>query len=140
MEISIVPVEHIDSVWPSVEQYLKGAADYTYGRFTVEDIKNRLYTAPQQLWIAYDEEIVYGAVVTEITQYPQMRTLVMHFTGGVELPKWKNEMLQMLQRFAKDQGCSVIESYGRIGWEKVFKNDGFKSRFMFYELPVEKEV
>jgi hypothetical protein len=140
MEISIVPVEHIDSVWPSVEQYLKGAADYTYGRFTVEDIKNRLYTAPQQLWIAYDKEIIYGAVVTEITQYPQMRTLVMHFTGGVELPKWKNEMLQMLQRFAKDQGCNVIESYGRIGWEKVFKNDGFKSRFMFYELPVEKEV
>jgi hypothetical protein len=140
MEISIVPVEHIDSVWPSVEQYLKGAADYTYGRFTVGDIKNRLYTAPQQLWIAYDEETVYGVVVTELTQYPQMRTLVMHFTGGTELPKWKNEMLQILQRFAKDQGCSVIESYGRIGWEKVFKNDGFKSRFMFYELPVEKEV
>lgn len=140
MEISIVPVEHVDSVWPSVEQYLKGAADYTYGRFTVEDIKEKLYTAPQQLWIAYEGLDIYGVVVTEIVQYPQMATLVMHFTGGINLPKWKKEMLEMLQRFAKDHGCSVIESYGRRGWEKVFKNDGFKTRFMFYELPVEKET
>ena len=62
----------------------------------------------------------------------------MHFTGGVQLKKWKNEMLQILQRFAKDHGCKVIESFGRPGWEKVFKNDGYKSRFVFYELPVEK--
>jgi hypothetical protein len=46
--------------------------------------------------------------------------------------------LKVLQRFAKDNDCSVIESYGREGWGKVFQNDGFKSRFMFYELPVEK--
>jgi hypothetical protein len=46
-------------------------------------------------------------------------------------------MLELLQRFAKDHGCSVIESYGRPGWEKVFKNDGYKEVFKFYELPVE---
>jgi hypothetical protein len=69
-----------------------------------------------------------------------MIALVMHFTGGEQLPKWKNEMLELLQRFAKDNNCTTIESYGRRGWERVFKNDGFKSRFMFYELPVEKQT
>jgi hypothetical protein len=140
MNVSLVTIDQIENIWPLIEKYLDGAAKYTHGRFKVEDIRNRLYTAPQQLWIAYEDLKVYGAVVTEITQYPQMTSLVMHFTGGEDLPKWKDDMLHLLQRFAKDQGCAVIESYGRPGWEKVFKNDGFKSRFMFYELPVEKEA
>ncbi len=137
MQVSLVPVEYIENVWPSIEAYLDGAATYTYGRFTVADIKNGIMTTPQQLWIAFDGDDVYGAVVTEVCVYPQMSTLIMHFTGGKQLPKWKTEMLELLQRFAKDNGCTTIESYGRRGWEKVFKNDGFKSRFMFYELPVE---
>jgi hypothetical protein len=138
MQISFVPLEYIDAVWPQIETYLDGAARYTYGRFTVKDIKAGIETKPQQLWIAFEEDdTILGAVVTEILVYPQMKALVMHFTGGVELVKWKPDMLKVLQRFAKDNDCSVIESYGREGWGKVFQNDGFKSRFMFYELPVE---
>lgn len=140
MQVSIVPVEYLPTVWPQVEGYLKGAADYTYGRYTVEDIKQGLLTKPQQLWIAFDDRKIYGAVVTSFTQYPSMVALDMVFTGGIDLPKWKAPMLEMLQRFAKDNGCSIIESYGRPGWEKVFKDDGFKTRFVFYELPVEKQT
>jgi hypothetical protein len=140
MKASYVPVEHVDTVWPLITEYMQGAADYTYGRFNVEDIRVALHNQPQQLWIAYDDasEEIYGAVVTQILTYPRMSTLVMHFTGGKELPKWKAPMLELLQKYAKDSGASVIESYGREGWAKVFKNDGFVSRFMFYELPVEK--
>lgn len=137
MEVTVVLPEHYDQVWPLIEGYMDGAAKYTYGRFTTEDIKNGLSTNPQQLWIAYEGDKVYGAVVTEIITYPQTVALVMHFTGGVELPKWKAQMLKLLQDFGKANGCNIIESYGRAGWAKVFENDGFKSRFMFYELPVE---
>lgn len=134
-----VPKEYIEVVWPKIEGFLKGAADYTYGRFEVSDIKQSLLTTEQQLWVAYDDETeeAFGAVVTQILTYPRMKSLVMHFTGGIELPKWKAPMLALLQEFSRNNGCSVIESYGRDGWEKVFKDDGFKKRFMFYELPVE---
>ena len=137
MQVSVVLPEHIELVWPNIEHYMAGSAQYTYNRFNTDDIKKDLITKPQQLWIAYDEEEVYGAVVTEIIVYPKMTTLMMHFTGGKKLPRWKQPMLKLLQRFAKDQGCNVIESYGRPGWEKVFKNDGYKEVFKFYELPVE---
>lgn len=137
MKASIVLPEDYDNFWHLIQEYMDGAAKYTYGRFTVEDILEGLKTKDQQLWIAYDDK-VYGAVVTEIAEYPQMKSLVMHFTGGIELPKWKDEMLALLRRFAKDQGCKTIESFGRTGWKRIFKNDGFKSQFMFYELPVEE--
>lgn len=137
MKVSLVRPEDYDNFWHLIKDYMEGAAKYTYGRFTVDDILHGLKTKPQQLWIAYDDK-VYGAVITEISQYPQMKSLVMHFTGGIELPKWKDEMLALLRLFAKDQGCKTIESFGRTGWKRIFKNDGFKSQFMFYELPVEE--
>lgn len=137
MEVSVVLPEHYDAVWPLIKDYMDGAAKYTYGRFTVDDIRKGLDDNPQQLWVAYEEDKVYGAVVTEFIIYPQCKALVMHFTGGKELQRWKSNMLELLQKFAKENKCDVIESYGREGWAKVFKNDGFVSRFMFYELPVE---
>jgi len=140
MNVSIVPKEYIDNVWPSIEKYMEGVAAYTYGRFNAEDIKYHLMTKPQQLWIAFDDDNeIFGAVVTEVNVYPQMNALVMHFTGGKKLLRWKDPMLELLQRFARENGCSIIESYGRPGWEKIFKKDGYRSQFNFYELPVEKE-
>lgn len=140
MEVSLILPQNIESVWTQIEDYLQGAADFTYGRFNVSDIKVCLYTKPQQLWIAYEGDKIYGAVVTEINTYPRKTALVMHFTGGIDLSLWKDPMLKMLQRFARDHGCSIIESYGRPGWKKVFEKDGFKQQFMFYELPVETAV
>jgi cobalamin biosynthesis Co2+ chelatase CbiK len=136
MIITAVLPDDIENVWHLIHDYMIGAAKYTHGRFNVDDIKKELLrNKNQQLWIAYDDK-VYGAVITEIISYPQMRTLIMHFTGGVELPKWKDEMLAILRKFAKDHQCKVIESYGRSGWKRIFKNDGFNSKFMFYELPI----
>lgn len=136
MNVSLVLPNDYDNFWPLIQEYMEGAAKYTYGRFTAEDIRNCLDDS-KQLWIAFDDK-VYGAVITEVVTYPQMKSLVMHFTGGIELPKWKDEMLALLRRFAKDQDCKTIESFGRTGWKRIFKNDGFKSNFMFYELPVEE--
>jgi len=140
MQVTWVPTEHIEFVWPNIREYMMGAAEFTFGRFTAEDIKNELLRrqGEQQLWIAFeDKDNFYGAVVTEVYQYPQMRALIMHFTGGKQLPKWKKPMLEILQQFAADNECDVIESYGRPGWAKVFKKDGYEQRFIFYELPVE---
>jgi hypothetical protein len=139
MKISAILQDDIEQVWSLIHGYMEGAAKYTHGRYTVDDIKlSFINNSNQQLWIAYDDKI-YGAVITEIIQYPQMRALIMHFTGGIELSKWKDEMLSVLRSFAKDANCQTIESFGRTGWKKVFSKDGFKSKFMFYELPVEEK-
>jgi hypothetical protein len=139
MKISAILQDDVEQVWSLIYGYMEGAAKYTHGRYTVDDIKSSfINNSNQQLWIAYDDKI-YGAVITEIIQYPQMRALIMHFTGGIELPKWKDKMLSVLRSFAKDANCQTIESFGRTGWKKVFSKDGFKSKFMFYELPVEEK-
>lgn len=137
MKVSLVLKEHADLVWPVITEFLKGAAKYTYGRYDAQDIIDVYRKSDQQLWIAFDSEGVHAFVVTEIMQYPRLTALVMHFTGGRKLKECKPPIIALIQRFAKDHGCDVIESQGRRGWENVFKNDGFKARFVCYELPVE---
>jgi hypothetical protein len=137
MKTTLVPKEHVQRVWGSIEQFAEGCAKYTYGRFKAVDILHELLTKDQQLWIAFDDKDIHAFWVTEVVQYPQTKILVMHFTGGNRIEEWQTIGLKQLQQFARDTGCTKIESYGRPGWEKVWKNEGYKKRFVFYELPVE---
>lgn len=137
MQVTLLHNTDVDLVWHRIKEYVEGAAEYTYGRFTAQDIRTRARESDQQVWIAHDGDEVYGFVITQVSDYPQLKSLVMHFTGGKDLMEWKGIMLQRLQEFAAVCGCDIIESFGRGGWGKVFKDDGFQSRFTFYELPVE---
>ena len=138
IKVSMVPREHVTNIWDAVTPHLKKAADYTYGRYEVEDILDCLTDYDYTLWIAFDDKEIKGAVVTMVSSYPRKKYLDMVFTGGVELEKWKKPMLELLQKWAFDTECDGIESIGRPGWAKIFKSDGHKPLWNTYELPVAK--
>jgi hypothetical protein len=134
--ISMVPSEHIDTCWEEIEPFLEGAARHTYGRFTVDNIYDRIVEDGYHLWVAYTDERIKGAVVTNVMNYPHRKVLSMTYCGGEDLVEWKDPMLAMLRRFAKDVGCDGIEAVARKGWAKIFKNDGHKECWSTFELPL----
>jgi hypothetical protein len=135
MKITAIHPDDYQFVWADIKEYMEGAAKYTYGRYTVDDIYNELSKGNQQLWIAYDDKI-YAAVITQIMYYPRKKVLTMHFAGGTELNKWIKPIISVFRSFAKDNNCDSIEAIGRKGWKKIFENDGFSSNFLFFELEV----
>lgn len=137
MKTTLVPKEHIDLIWDSIENLAKRCAKYTYGRFTAKDMLHGLLTKDQQLWIAFDDEGIHGFWVTEVIEYPQIKTLVLHFMGGKDFYEWLPDGFPKLQKFAREMGCSKMEAYGRPGFEKLWQDYGYKKRLVFYELPVE---
>jgi hypothetical protein len=136
IEVSLVPTQFIDTCWAQIEPFMERAAKYTYGRYTSDDIYDSVVEHNYQLWVAFDETGIKGAVVTNIGIYPKRKLLTMAFCGGQDLKEWKDPMLSLLQRFAKDMGCDGIESTARAGWAKVFSNDGYKQHWVTFELPV----
>lgn len=136
IEVSLIPPQYVDSCWDRIEGFIGKAAKYTYGRYTVSNIYDMVKEGDYQLWVAIDGTDFKGAVVTNIITYPQRKLLGMQFCGGEELKLWKEPMLELLKRFAKDVGCEGIESTGRPGWAKVFQNDGYKATWVTYELPL----
>lgn len=137
MRVALVPVDQVENIRPAVFSHVETAAEYTYGRFTTEDIFTAITDYEHTLWVAYDTDaVIKGIVVTALKQYPRMRALDLTFLGGDEGFSWKDEMLRVLQCWAFDNHCDVIESSGRFGWAKVFKADGYKPLWQVYELPV----
>ena len=61
----------------------------------------------------------------------------MSFCGGVELDKWKAPMLKLLQQYAFDTKCDGVEATARLGWTKIFKDDGHKALWQTFELPAD---
>jgi len=135
MMVSLVPAEHAEAMWPKVRPHLMKAAEYTFGRYEPEDMLTGVVEYGDSLWIAFEEEDVKGAVVTTFSTYPRKRYVNMIFCGGEELNRWKGPMLDILQKWAFDHGCDGIECSGRLGWERIFKEDGFKFLWQTFELP-----
>jgi hypothetical protein len=135
MQVTMVPKEFVGQCWDDVEKYLADAAEYTHGRYEVDDILDSITDYDHTLWIAFDEEKIKGAVVTNFMHYPKKKYLCMTFCGGVELDKWKDPMLKLLQHFAHDTNCDGIEATARLGWTKIFKDDGHKPLWQTFQLP-----
>jgi hypothetical protein len=137
IEVSMVPKQYVDTCWDEIKPYLEKAASYTYGRYTVDDIYTSIVDYDYELWVAFENGRIKGAVVTNFVVYPQRKLLCMSFCGGVDLKDWKDSMLSLLRRYARDMGCDGIEATARRGWARVFQNDGFKSNWVTFELPLE---
>jgi hypothetical protein len=71
MQVTMVPKKHVDDVWEQVKDYLDGAAQYTHGRYDVDDILDAILDYDHTLWIAFDEQGIKGAVVTNFMHYPK---------------------------------------------------------------------
>ena len=136
MEVSMVPPQLINTCWKQIEPFMAKAAKYTYGRFTSDDIYDSVTEHDYQLWVAFDETGIKGAVVTNVMVYPKRKLLCMSFCGGYDLKEWKEPMLSLLQRYAKDMGCDGIEATARAGWAKIFQSDGYKQNWVTFELPL----
>ena len=119
MKITLVPPENVFEVWSDIREYLEPAVETSNGR--------------SQLWIAFDEERIWGALTTEITQYPGKRCLSMHFLGGTSLEQWYPSMLEHVTNHGKNMNCSAIEGTARFGFWKFLKQDGFDKTSAFYE-------
>lgn len=136
VQVSLVPTEHTQTVWPAVAGFIEAALAYTRGCYELEDIYHQLISGTHNLWVAFEGEQVLGAVITNIMQYPRKRALVCYMAGGDNLTSWKEPMMVLLTKFASDNGCDCMEATGRPGWLRMFKNEGCEAVWQTCQLPI----
>jgi hypothetical protein len=137
MEVSLIPAEFVGGLMPRLFPHISKAAEYTFGRYEPEDIIDAVLDEAAHLWVVIEDDDIIGVTITRFWQYPRKKCLDMLFIGGDEGFSWKDPMLETLQRWARDNGCDIIESSGRPGFARAFKDDGYKMLWQVYELPVE---
>ena len=79
MNISLVQPEYLDVVWPKVSEFIKRSVDYSYGRWSVEDVYRFISEGKMILWIAHDNNSIVAASVTIVSEYPSKKFLGIQF-------------------------------------------------------------
>jgi len=118
--VEIVPRLAIDDIWDSVKDLVAKTNDAVLNELDVlELLRNGTYT----LWVAIDpvsNKVIVAATV-EFVYYPRDKVCRVVTVGGERLNDWIHH-LTTLEEWAKKQGCTYMDMYGRRGWIKILKD------------------
>lgn len=103
----------------------------------MDDILRFVVNGTMQLWVVFQpaEGKIFGHVITEVKQYPQCKMLVVQYCAGEKnhMEHCEVTMYELLDKFAKDNGCAGIEFIGRPGWGKHVKKYGYEIQSVSYQ-------
>jgi hypothetical protein len=135
MKFSLIAPGQVSMMVPALLPYLRQSEQWTRGRAKVDDILRMILIGQMGLWALYDDQVVYGHVVTEIKQYPQCKMLTIQYCAAK--PNYMEHLddlvAETMDRFARDAGCAGIEFVGRPGWRKAAKKYDFQVQSVMYQ-------
>lgn len=110
-----VQIPDLARYWPIAEPMLARLLPYAKGRYTLADLRASVESGKRWLWLSEPDRAC--AVLTQITEYPQMDVLVIFAIAGRLPPGWRAR-LASLESHARSIGCKQVEVWGRKGWER----------------------
>lgn len=113
----------IDDFWPYVEAQVARACEFSYGRFSADNIYEFALQGIVTIWaVVNPQSEVRAVVVTQQTEYPTgLRALEVMLVGGENRHDWLH-FESKLEEHARREGCHVMQMYGRRGWERDLKH------------------
>ncbi len=117
-----VPIAHVEALWPQVKPFIVRVLDRDeVGRYRPVDVLRSILDGTTRLWVSWnpDEKAVEAAVVTEIIQFPRVKELRIWIVGGNNMRAWVYEMRDMIEAFARSEGCVVMVGGLRPGWLRI---------------------
>ncbi len=114
-------IKEAEIIWPVVEPMFQRVVDRDKGRSSTATIKQSIMCGKSVLWISSDIEI---AITTSIEVYPTgKRSCLILACAGENLETCKHAA-KVLESYASDMQCEMIEIYGRGGWLRAL--DGYE--------------
>lgn len=124
-----VPHQIVEHMWKFAEPYVKRALDHTHGEISHLDILSRCLNRDIQLWMIYDGQRIVGAGTTEIVMYPQMKVCRIITLAGAEFDGWMHFAHDIIEAWARDQGCDAMEAYTRKGFVPKLHGIGYRHKY-----------
>jgi hypothetical protein len=140
INISAVPRDQVNGIWPVVGPMLNKAITRTNGRWHNVDVLAACLEGTTSVWIAFDEDSnIIGTATITISTYPSgMKVGRMDYLGGHDRDLWFDQMWETTTNYARDLGCERFEVVCRKGLESYCKKYGMKPIGLFTELDLRK--
>lgn len=102
-----------EAAWERCAPWLEAALEHSSGTHTLADVKACVERGTALFWAGKD-----AAMVTEITDYPQLKALNFWLAGG-DLAELRDTLRPLAEAYAKAHGCRFATIVGRAGWARA---------------------
>lgn len=109
-----------------IEAMFRGGGEY-------KGVKQSVFSGVDNLWIAWDGARIIAAAITSLGTINDEKTCTIVACGGDDWPKF-GHLIEGLEKFAKDEGCTVVRINGRRGWQRALTGYDLQSVVLRKEL------
>lgn len=120
----LIPRGHVAQTWPLVAPYLDQASKAGALQSVEEWLGDCLHDRVQ-LWVLWVDETCQGAGITSLVETPHGRTCIINGFAAKTGSEWL-PTLEVIEAWAKSQGCVKVRVYGRVGWTEKLKGYALK--------------
>ena len=124
----LIPTDKIKDVENFVSDSIEKALKFSGNHYNLDDVLKQLYEGKAQLWILWNDKRktkYQGCIVSKILERPNTKSLNLFIVTGQDRKLWQDK-INILEDYAKQQGCSHLETYARPGWSRILKKHNYK--------------
>ena len=135
----LIPTDKIKDVENFVSDSIEKALKFSGNHYNLDDVLKQLYEGKAQLWILWNDKRktkYQGCIVSKILERPNTKSLNLFIVTGQDRKLWQDK-INILEDYAKQQGCSHLETYARPGWSRILKKHNYKTTHFLLEKKLE---
>lgn len=135
-KVIMVPTERVPHAWPEALKYIRPAFERLSHRKDEAMLYSDIVGERKRLWVVAEGDKVRGFGVTHVYDDELRRVMAIEYAGGKDVAGQYSIVVEKLEEYAKDMGCQTVEIYGRRGWERALKNDGYAEKAIVLEKDI----
>lgn len=123
LSVKAIPREHVLAAWGELEPWLQKVVGLT-GKDDCLDVLGRILTGEYQCIVAADSSIK-AVCITQFSQTRAGKICTIVYVAGEGLTEWVN-FVDTIEDWCKAQEVIRVEGIGRLGWEKILADKGYR--------------
>lgn len=130
-----VPKAFVNAVWPDAKRVLEKSVATANGKINLDDVYTGILNDVYVLWLVLDDEQVIAAATSRIEAYPGgQKGLAVDWLGGSRMTEWLPLVQKTMSEYAKSNGCTHLEAFGRKAWARWLGKYGWKPEYVAYRM------
>ncbi len=116
--LHLVNPDMVQDIWPVARPLVEKALAHSEGQMLSSDALRMILNNKQQLWVGFEQESIFTAVVTEVINYPRhkiLRIITFATQTGYGMDHWYDTIVNTLSAYGRTLKCTALEAWCRKG-------------------------
>jgi hypothetical protein len=126
--ISAINTDMAEVIWPTMRPFIEMAIGKSNGELDIEETYQKIMINELLPLAVMEKETgkLLAVVTLERRTFESGKAVLNIMTaGGEEVDQWFEEVLDIAEKLAKEQGCEDVYIIGRPGWKRKLNHLGY---------------